>query len=142
MIKLLPFLCLVGFAMQAQTANFKGTITNDTIGEIVITGVDNDFRQVIPLDKNGNFSSKLNPEPSPGLYGMSYNRMAHYLYLSESTNLTITTKTVYNKPVFKGEGAVENILLQKCRMIFLVFIMIATHIRLNIKGLVRRPKQK
>jgi len=113
MKKLFLLLCLAGFAMQAQTANFKGMIANDTIGELVITGINDNFKQVIPIDGNGHFSGFIDPEPSPGLFVLNYNRMAHYLYLSDSTNLTVTTEPVFNRPVFKGKGANENELLQK-----------------------------
>jgi thiol-disulfide isomerase/thioredoxin len=99
-------LSLAGLAAQGQT--LKGTITNDTIGQLVITGIDNDYKQVIPIDKDGNFSAKLTTQP--GIYLLNYGPMKPYLLLSDKTNLMLKAsgKDFYNKRSFEGEGSAEN----------------------------------
>lgn len=61
MKKLFTLLLLTaGFALQAQADfNFKGTITNSSVDSIVISGLLNNYRLVLPVDKQGNFGTHL-----------------------------------------------------------------------------------
>lgn len=105
-------LCLAGMGMQAQESiNFRGTIANDTIGNLVISGYHDAYKLTVSIDRAGNFSAS--PVERPDIYVLEYGRVKRYVYLSEKTNLTVTAdaRKFYNTLSFKGEGSAENRLL-------------------------------
>ncbi len=107
---LLPFLASI--AVQAQSANFKGTIKNPTVDSLVINGLSIPSRLRIPVDKNGNFEVTATFESRS--YELQYGFSKLYIYLNEKTNLTLTAdgSDFPRSLTFDGQGAVENNFLQ------------------------------
>jgi thiol-disulfide isomerase/thioredoxin len=110
MKKLLALLLLAaGISLNAQSDfNFKGTITNSTVDSVVVTGLTDNYRHVLPVDKNGSFGATL--QVKENIYTLQYGFTKQCVYLSDKTNLTLSADggQFFTTLVFEGEGAAEN----------------------------------
>ncbi len=100
------FLMLLAASVSAQTMKFSGMIKNPNSDKITITG--KDFKQVIPVAKDGTFSATFAvPE---GLYDFYDGGEYTELYLKNGFDLYMDLDTAQfdESIVYKGKGEKEN----------------------------------
>lgn len=106
-------LLLVAFNSFGQVENgevkLKGNLVNSQTKELVIFKFDKSFEISIPIESNGNFSSKFKLA-EPGYYFIKQDKMSTNIYLKPGydLNISLDTKSFVQTMKFEGEGALFN----------------------------------
>ncbi|GGB79588.1 hypothetical protein GCM10007424_19690 [Flavobacterium suaedae] len=109
-IVLLLLVC-TGVYAQSEIKNFKGTIKNSTVDSIIVEKQRGTWREAYALDKNGNFSGRL--QQGLGMFDLYYGKKQITLFLGNDTDITITAdaNNLLETLHFEGKGIEENIYL-------------------------------
>ncbi|AXG73538.1 TlpA family protein disulfide reductase [Flavobacterium arcticum] len=108
---LLLLLVCTGVYAQSEIQNFKGTLKNNSVDSIIVKNQRGTWRKGYALDKQGNFSGRL--QQGLGMFTLHYGDNEAEMYLGNDSDIVITANAdnFIETLVYTGKGADENIFL-------------------------------
>ncbi len=107
----LLLLAYTGVYAQSEIKNFKGTIKNSTVDSVIVENQRGTWHKGYALDKNGNFSGRL--QQGLSMFTLYYGETEIPLFLGNDSDITITAdaKNLIETLRFEGKGMEENTFL-------------------------------